>query len=461
MQATQTSRSCGPMANAGCLRRRRGWRVCRVRRVMGGVMVCKGYRCAPSGVTMLPLQALFQPASPPALVSPLVWGGYIERTPLSAPNPPLPAAMTTITDHALSFVPLLLTALGVVALLGGVHWWLLARHPDLGNGAKLPRQLTLLGLTIVSAVALALALPVSDSTRNQVIGLIGVLISGVLAFSSTHILSNLMAGLMLRMTRAFRTGDFIRVEGHFGRVAERGLFDTEIQTEQRELVSLANNYLIAHPVAVVRSSGAIVSSTLTLGYDVHHARVQPLLLEAATAIGLEDPFVHILELGNFSIAYRVSGLLTDVKTLLTARSHLNCAILDTLHREGIEIMSPSFMNQRRVPDEAIIIPPAPTTPVATASRTEVAAAEEVVFDKAEEAEQRNLQRKTLKEQLTQLQAQHDEAEGDAKDALAQDMDALRAQIQDMENTTDDTDVGDDDRAVTATPAAQPPVPPPT
>jgi hypothetical protein len=366
--------------------------------------------------------------------------------------------MTTIADLALSFVPLLVTTLCVVVLLGGVHWFLLARHPDLGNGAKLPRQLTMLGLSIVSAVALALALPVSDSTRNQVIGLIGVLISGVLAFSSTHILSNLMAGLMLRMTRAFRTGDFIRVEGHFGRVAERGLFDTEIQTEQRELVSLSNNYIIAHPVAVVRSSGAIVSSTLTLGYDVHHNRVQPLLLEAASSIGLEDPFVHILELGNFSIAYRVSGLLTDVKALLTARSQLNCAILDTLHREGIEIMSPGFMNQRRVPDDAVVIPPAPATPVVAPPPLETAAAEEVVFDKAEEAEQRSLQRKALKEQLAQLQAQHAQAEGDAKDALTQHMDTLRQQIQDLNQHAGDADDGEGHAADVRPPPRTPTAP---
>lgn len=388
------------------------------------------------------MQAPFQRFGPPARGFNAFPGGYIAHTPVLAKQPPADD-MTTFTDHILGFVPLLLTTLGVVVLLGGAHWFLLARHPDLGNGAKLPRQLTMLGLSIVCAVALALALPVSDSTRNQVIGLIGVLISGVLAFSSTHILSNLMAGLMLRMTRAFRTGDFIRVEGHFGRVAERGLFDTEIQTEQRELVSLSNNYIIAHPVAVVRSSGAIVSSTLTLGYDVHHARVQPLLLEAASSIGLEDPFVHILELGNFSIAYRVSGLLTDVKTLLTARSQLNGAILDTLHREGIEIMSPSFMNQRRVPDDAVVIPPAPPTPVAAKDPQEAAAAEEVVFDKAEEAEQRSLQRKTLKEQLAHLQAQHAQAEGEIKDTLAHDMEALRAQIQGLERPLDEVDGADE------------------
>ncbi len=347
--------------------------------------------------------------------------------------------MTSLTDQALSFVPLLLTTLAVTVVLGTAHWLMLGRHTGLGNSAKLPRQLTMLGLSIVGAVSLALALPVSESTRNQVIGLIGVLLSGMLAFSSTHILSNLMAGVMLRMTRSFHTGDFIRVEAHFGRVTERGLFDTEIQTEQRELVSLANSYLIAHPVAVVRSSGAIVSATLTLGYDVHHARVQPLLLEAASSVGLEDPFVHILELGNFSIAYRISGLLTEVNTLITARSNLNRAILDTLHRDGVEILSPSFMSQRRVPDGALVMP---TTPSQPAAAPEESAAEEVVFDKAEEATQRSLARKALRVQLAHSEKQLAAVEGDEHDALARHVAQLREQLlalSDPDADDDDTD----------------------
>ena len=44
-------------------------------------------------------------------------------------------------------------------------------------------------------------------------------------------IGNVMAGLMLRAVRNFRTGDFVRVEKHFGRVTERGLLHTEIQTE--------------------------------------------------------------------------------------------------------------------------------------------------------------------------------------------------------------------------------------
>ena len=49
-----------------------------------------------------------------------------------------------------------------------------------------------------------------------------------------------MAGLNLRLNKSFVTGDHIRVGDHAGRVAERDLFDTDIRTANRELVSLPN-----------------------------------------------------------------------------------------------------------------------------------------------------------------------------------------------------------------------------
>ncbi|MBA3032887.1 MAG: mechanosensitive ion channel family protein [Gammaproteobacteria bacterium] len=148
--------------------------------------------------------------------------------------------MENIFDLAVSLIPLLATALGVFVFLFVANWLLLGRYPELGNERRLPRQLAMLGFTVAGAVAIAISLPVGDSTRNQVIALLGVLLSGVVAFSSTTVISNLMAGLMLQVAKPFRTGDFIRVGEHFGRVAERGLFEVEIQTEQRELVYLSN-----------------------------------------------------------------------------------------------------------------------------------------------------------------------------------------------------------------------------
>lgn len=336
--------------------------------------------------------------------------------------------MTFLIDYLLDATPLLLTLAGVALVLTLAHRFLLARHRDMGNERKFPRQMVMVGLTVAGAIAVASALPVSESTRNQVIGLVGILVSGALAFSSTTVLANLMAGMVLRMTQSFQTGDFVRVGDYFGRVAERGIFDVEIQSEQRELVSVSNSFLMANPITVVRSSGAIVSSTLSLGYDVHHARVEPLLLQAATEIGLEEPFSQVLELGNFAITYRVSGLLLDVGHMLSARSRLNRKVLDVLHGAGIEIMSPTFMNQRPVPERREIVP----EPMGqSAPSSSVLQAEQVVFDKAEEAGQRAKARHTLKEQRIKLEAQIQTADREDTPTLAAALDQVKAQMAEL------------------------------
>ena len=332
-----------------------------------------------------------------------------------------------LIEKVLVFFPLIGTICVVLFFLWGGFWILLQKRPDLGSEEKLPRQLLLLALAVGGIIAIILALPVGVSTRNQIIGLIGILISGILAFSSTTIIGNLMAGVMLRMTMPFKTGDFIRIENHFGRVAERGLFDTEIQTDHRELVALPNSYLISKPVTVVRSSGTIISINLSLGYDTHHSRLEELLLEAAREAGLGDPFVQLIELGDHAITYRVSGLLSEVKELLTVRSNLARKVLDRLHGEKIEIVSPSFVNQRRLAEGTQILPTQIIEPVVLDSTLP----EAIIFDKAEQAEQRDKLRHQWETQLQELKVRLTAAEGAEKQNLENTIAELRKKIAEL------------------------------
>lgn len=174
-----------------------------------------------------------------------------------------------LLDLIISFWPLLLIVIVSGAALRSTHWFLLERDPDLSSERKFPRQITMLGLGLLSLVLAILALPTSETFRDRLLALIGLLISGIIAFSSPTIVANFMAGILLRITKPFKTGDFVRVGEYFGRVSDHGLFDTELQTEARELIALPNTYLISHPVTAVLNSGTIISITLSLGFDIH------------------------------------------------------------------------------------------------------------------------------------------------------------------------------------------------
>lgn len=327
-----------------------------------------------------------------------------------------------MTESITSFLPLVISIVAWGVVLWGANWLLLVRKPDLGSERKLPRQLIMLALTIIAIITAILALPISESSSNQLLGIIGLIISGVVAFSSTAIISNMMAGLLLRITKPFRIGDFVSVGEHFGRVSERGLFDTEIQTESRELVSLPNTFFINNPVTTTRSSGTIISHTLSLGYDLHHSKIEPLLSQAAEQSGLSDPFVQITQLGDFSISYRVAGFLTEVKQLLTARSDLCRQILDVLHESGIEIVSPSYMNQRPLDAQNKVIPKLVRSGSIIEENDLSTNSIDIAFDKAEQAEKIEARREKIQSDIKQL-------ETTLKEAPKEDAEAIKERIQ--------------------------------
>ncbi len=287
------------------------------------------------------------------------------------------------------------------------------------RGHQFRNQMIMILLSAVGILIVILVVPMGDAMRGQVLSLIGILLSAAIALSSTTVLGNAMAGVMTRAIRHFRMGDFVRCGEYFGRVSERGLFHTEIQTEDRELTTIPNLYLVTHPVTTIRKSGTIVSACVSLGYDVQRTRIEELLLEAAKSADLSDPFVRVMELGDFSVTYRVAGLLTEVKRLLSATSSLHKSVLDSLHDGGVEIVSPTFMNQRVLPADARVLPKRSRR---TATIEPESSPEDLVFDKAEEAESLENLRVAHTKVIEAIKA----IESQAKEQPAEGADAERA-----------------------------------
>ncbi len=227
-----------------------------------------------------------------------------------------------------------------------------------------------------------------------------------------------MAGLMLRAIRNFKRGDYIRCGDFLGRVTERGLFHTEIQNERSDLITMPNLYLATNAVTVIRPSGTFVSTRLSLGYDLQHDDIEKLLIEAAEHVGLVKPFVRIRALGDFSVTYEISGRLGDTKKFLGSKSALHRAVLDTLHRAGVEIVSPTFMNQRQIKGEVAFIPEvADDKPI---KPTRDSSPDTLVFDKAdqvEKVEDLRVRLIALDKEIADLSAQAKATEGDEAERI--------------------------------------------
>ena len=273
----------------------------------------------------------------------------------------------------------------LVLVVGFFSYKVLQKFFDLSENKNtnivLQKQLTNIVFILLLIIIFVIVLPIKDSLKNQIIALIGIVLSASIALSSATFLGNIMAGIWLRSVRNFRLGDFVEVKGMFGRVSGRGLLHTELQSIDRDLITLPNLFLASNPVTVTHSDGTIISTQISLGYDIDHSIIEPLLLKAAEKAELEKPFVYIDSLGDYSIVYKIHGLAKDLTAILSARSMLNRCVLDELHHAGVEIVSPTFMNQRQVNEHTFI----PKQRNNKAQQKSSENPEDVIFDKAVKA----------------------------------------------------------------------------
>lgn len=325
-------------------------------------------------------------------------------------------------DHLVSvladWVPPVIAAVVGVAVLALARWLLLMRRGGPVGEARVYRQLFLLVLIMAVVVGVVLTMPLGDESKTHVLGLLGILASAAVAFSSTSFVGNAMAGLMLRVVKSFRPGDFLLAKDEFGRVTELGLLHVEIQTPYRDLTTLPNLFLVNNPVTVVRRTGTFVHADVSLGYNVPRWRVEELLEQGALSSGLAEPFILIQELGSCSVSYRVAGFLREVRELVEARSDLRAHVLDALHEGGVEIVSPSFLNLRRPEGDYRFVPaePRPSRP----DHRDVP--EEIIFDKAERAaklDELHRELDELEERLEDLRHSAGQKKGASEDVRAE------------------------------------------
>lgn len=341
--------------------------------------------------------------------------------------------LQNFTTRLLDIIPTGIAIIEVVFVIFIVKLILDRRYHGL-PGQQFQRQLILLILSFIGLLVIILALPISETMTGQLLSLIGILLSAAIALSATTFVGNIMAGFMLKILKNFKPGDFIRVKEQFGRVSEMGLIHVEIQTEDSDLTTMPNLYVVTNPVKVIRKSGTLLTAEVSLGYDIDHNKIEKALIEAANVIGLEEAFVHVMSLGDFSVTYRIAGFLKDIKTLLTTQSNLKKAMLDCLHKAHIEIVSPAFMNQRPLTKDQIFIPAQKPKPE-TAVNGKVS--EIIVFDKADEAEslEKLIERKDqVSAKIKEAKKELDDCENDLeKDKISERIENLNARLERIRN----------------------------
>ena len=190
-------------------------------------------------------------------------------------------------------------------------------------------------------------LPGSDSPAFQGVSIfVGVLLS----LGSTTAVANVVAGIVITYTRAFRKGDYVFISDVEGKIIERTAFVTRIRTPKNVEVSIPNASIMSDKVVnystQAKKSGITLHTGVTIGYDVPWPTVQELLLSAAAACEhIESdpaPFVLQTSLDDNYVAYELNAYTRRADLRPRIYSELHSNILDAFHTAGVEITSPHY-----------------------------------------------------------------------------------------------------------------------
>ncbi len=263
-------------------------------------------------------------------------------------------------------------------------------------------------IVLIGLVAFILALPIEKELKGQALGFLGIIFSAGIALSSTTVLGNLIAGFMNNSMKRFRNGDLIKIGDFHGRVIKKSIFHTEIQLEDSNFITIPNLYIANNPVKLTKKNNTVISTTVSLGYDVSREKIEKTLIDAAVSAGLKDPYVYITSLGDFSVVYKIHGFLEDSSKFFSANSLLNAKVMDKLHLEKIEIVSPNFVNQRRVDEQEFI----PKQPIKNDKPQDNKLPEDLVFEEAIESEKIEIK----KDQIEEIEKQQEDLKKELKKA---------------------------------------------
>ncbi|MBD2550429.1 mechanosensitive ion channel [Microcystis elabens FACHB-917] len=205
---------------------------------------------------------------------------------------------------------------------------------------------------LLCMAGLAAAFPYIPGSDSKVFQGAGLFIGALAALGSSAVASNIISGLMLIYTRAFREGDRVEINGVVGVVQDRALLVTRLQTPRNELVSIPNASVIGASVVnysfsrrEIRQPVAI-ATTITIGYDVPWRKVHELMLAAAGSVaGLSDeiePFVLQTSLNDFHISYELTAFVRDPATYRQTLSEVLAALQDAFAAADVEILSPGY-----------------------------------------------------------------------------------------------------------------------
>lgn len=224
--------------------------------------------------------------------------------------------------------------------------------------AKASRRLA---IGIIWIFAIIVAYPYVPGSASPVFKGVSVMVGLMATLGATGVVNHFVSGMVIVYSRACRVGEVIKAGEVEGMVMQVGVLSTKIATKKREEITVPNAVLVGHSIVnysrLAKAKGAIISTTVTIGYDAPWRQVHELLLTSAGKVaGIRPdpaPFVLQRSLSDFYVEYELRMHIDQVEERLELLSKVHQEIQDAFNAAGVQIMSPHFEGQ---PDWKVWVP---------------------------------------------------------------------------------------------------------
>ncbi|MEA5506684.1 mechanosensitive ion channel family protein [Halotia wernerae UHCC 0503] len=209
-----------------------------------------------------------------------------------------------------------------------------------------------LALFLIIALALVVALPFLPGFGSPAFQGVSVFLGVLLSLGSSAAVANIVAGVILIYTRAFKIGDRIKINDAIGDIVEKTLFVTRIRTIKNVVITIPNGTVLTSQIINYSALAQdptyylILHTTVTLGYDVPWRKVHQVLIDAALAtpqiLAEPAPFILQTSLDDFYVSYEINAYTNQPSLMARIYSELHQNIQDKCNEADIEILSPHY-----------------------------------------------------------------------------------------------------------------------
>ena len=201
---------------------------------------------------------------------------------------------------------------------------------------------------VMRMVLLSLAFVlVADQIGIKIIALISTLgVAGIaLGLAAQQTLANFISGIILLMSKPFREGDLVELEGTFGRVKEISLRSTALLTMDNLLVDIPNQKIIESKIINhTYNKNVRIRIGVGIAYKEFIPDAQRVLLELVKNddrfLEKPAPAVIVDEIADSSINLSLMVWINDSQKALPISHELRQKVKMALDKAGIEIPFP-------------------------------------------------------------------------------------------------------------------------